>query len=209
VRDSGPGNRIKAIETHYAGCRFRSRLEARWAVFFDTLGIAWEYEPEGFELPAGPYLPDFLLSRDGEPWSWVEVKGKELSNKELALGFELAAQSGLVEHTWTRPDGTQRPGHAFRVPWRAVGNIPDPRSAQAILAAKTVIAPREMIMESPPPGYTFGPLPGTPTWPEGVDHATEHPCVMLMAWVIDTDPTSLRGALRKARSARFEHGERG
>lgn len=31
---------IKAIETSYAGCRFRSRLEARWAVFFDTLGIA-------------------------------------------------------------------------------------------------------------------------------------------------------------------------
>jgi hypothetical protein len=26
----------KAIETHYKGYRFRSRLEARWAVFFDT-----------------------------------------------------------------------------------------------------------------------------------------------------------------------------
>lgn len=32
---------IKAIETRYAGCR-RSRLEARWAVVFDTLGFAWE-----------------------------------------------------------------------------------------------------------------------------------------------------------------------
>ena len=28
----------------------RSRLEARWAVFFDTAGIAWQYEPEGFDL---------------------------------------------------------------------------------------------------------------------------------------------------------------
>ena len=26
---------IKAIETYYKGYRFRSRLEARWAVFFD------------------------------------------------------------------------------------------------------------------------------------------------------------------------------
>jgi hypothetical protein len=62
---------LKAIETQYAGCRFRSRLEARWAVFFDVLGIAWEYEPEGFELPSGPYLPDFLL----DCGTWVEVKG--------------------------------------------------------------------------------------------------------------------------------------
>jgi hypothetical protein len=41
---------VKAIETRYAGCRFRSRLEARWAVFFDALGVKWEYEREGFDL---------------------------------------------------------------------------------------------------------------------------------------------------------------
>jgi hypothetical protein len=62
----------RAIETSYAGCRFRSRLEARWAVFFDTLGIPWEYEPEGFELPSGRYLPDFWLP---ECDTWIEVKG--------------------------------------------------------------------------------------------------------------------------------------
>ena len=39
---------IKAIETYYKGYRFRSRLEARWAVFFDAAGIKYEYEPEGF-----------------------------------------------------------------------------------------------------------------------------------------------------------------
>lgn len=52
---------IRAIETHYKGYRFRSRLEARWAVFFDALGISWEYEAEGFVTSAGPYLPDFRL----------------------------------------------------------------------------------------------------------------------------------------------------
>jgi hypothetical protein len=41
---------IKPIETRYRGYRFRSRLEARWAVFFDVAGIAWRYEPEGFDL---------------------------------------------------------------------------------------------------------------------------------------------------------------
>lgn len=52
---------IKAIETRYAGHRFRSRLEARWAVAFDHLGITWEYEPEGFQTSAGMYLPDFRV----------------------------------------------------------------------------------------------------------------------------------------------------
>lgn len=53
---------MKAIETVYNGYRFRSRLEARWAVFFDALGIEYEYEPEGVRLSNGEYyLPDFYL----------------------------------------------------------------------------------------------------------------------------------------------------
>ena len=52
---------IKAIETEYNGYRFRSRLEARWAVFFDELGIKYQYEPEGFDLDGTLYLPDFYL----------------------------------------------------------------------------------------------------------------------------------------------------
>jgi hypothetical protein len=53
---------IKPIQTEYKDYKFRSRLEARYAVFFDALGIKWEYEPEGFELSDGTrYLPDFWL----------------------------------------------------------------------------------------------------------------------------------------------------
>ena len=53
---------IKPIETVYNGYRFRSRLEARWAVFFDAAGIKYQYEPEGFEFGDGiKYLPDFYL----------------------------------------------------------------------------------------------------------------------------------------------------
>ena len=64
---------IKPIETIYNGYRFRSRLEARWAVFFDVLGVKYEYEPEGFKLSDGTlYLPDFYLP---ESKAFFEVKG--------------------------------------------------------------------------------------------------------------------------------------
>ena len=66
---------VKAIDTEYAGHNFRYRLEAHWAVFFDSLGIRWEYEPEGYETPAGRYLPDFLLHLPGRD-VWFEVNGE-------------------------------------------------------------------------------------------------------------------------------------
>ena len=62
---------IKAIQTRYAGCRFRSRTEARWAVVFDHLRLRWEYEPDGYRLPSGAYLTDFWLPDLAE---WVEIK---------------------------------------------------------------------------------------------------------------------------------------
>ncbi len=72
--------KIRAIETHYAGCRFRSRLEARWAVFFDTLGIKWVYEPEGYILPNGEwYLPDFWLP---QVKMFAEMKPEKFSPAE-------------------------------------------------------------------------------------------------------------------------------
>jgi hypothetical protein len=55
---------IKPIETVYKGYRFRSRLEARWAVFLDKFGITYQYEMEGFKLENGMgYLPDFWLPK--------------------------------------------------------------------------------------------------------------------------------------------------
>ena len=35
-----------AIKTEYGGVTYRSQTEARWAVFFDTLGVEFQYEPE-------------------------------------------------------------------------------------------------------------------------------------------------------------------
>ena len=62
---------INAIPTRYKGIEFRSRTEARWAVFFDELGIEWQYEPEGYQLLSGWYLPDFWLP---EIDAFLEVK---------------------------------------------------------------------------------------------------------------------------------------
>ena len=49
---------IKAHPTTYAGVNFRSRLEARWAAYFDLNGWQWEYEPIDFD----GWSPDFRLT---------------------------------------------------------------------------------------------------------------------------------------------------
>lgn len=49
---------MPSIPTTYNGIRFRSRLEARWAAYFDLRGdIKWDYEP--LEMPG--WIPDFSL----------------------------------------------------------------------------------------------------------------------------------------------------
>ena len=59
---------IKAIETKYKGILFRSRLEAKWACFFDLLGWKWRYEPADFN----GWIPDFAIY--GADCVYVEVK---------------------------------------------------------------------------------------------------------------------------------------
>lgn len=48
---------IKSHPTKYNGVLFRSRLEARWAAFFDIAGWSWQYEP--IDLPG--WTPDFRV----------------------------------------------------------------------------------------------------------------------------------------------------
>ena len=57
---------IHAKPTLYADTRFRSRLEARWAVYFDAIGLPWVYEPI---TEHHGYQPDFLIGS-----TYVEVK---------------------------------------------------------------------------------------------------------------------------------------
>lgn len=114
---------IKPIETKYNGFRFRSRLEARWAVFFDMIGLKYEYEVEGFEMNGIRYLPDFYIpSLD----RWFEIKGKPLSEYEMKKceefcfnkdnenikfsvlvgspeAVKIDAFAGIIEYVWEWP----------------------------------------------------------------------------------------------------------
>jgi len=78
---------MKVIQTFYKGFHFRSRLEARYAVMFDAAGLEWVYEPEGYELPSGRYLPDFYIPK----WdAYVEIKGKPPGHQEFQKCHELS-----------------------------------------------------------------------------------------------------------------------
>lgn len=60
--------RRSGITTRYRGVEYRSRLEAKWAWFFDSIGWRFEYEP----FDAAGYIPDFVVLGD-DPFL-VEVK---------------------------------------------------------------------------------------------------------------------------------------
>ena len=113
---------IKAIETKYGGCKFRSRLEARWAVFFDALHWHWAYEPEGFQLDSGWYLPDFLVHIDrpctGKGDRWIEVKPFKKEETDCPIDArwqELAKGSGIPIMTVY---GMHRAGDGCDAAWK-------------------------------------------------------------------------------------------
>lgn len=83
---------MRPTETRYKGRRFRSRLEARHAVFYDHLGIPWEFEDHDFLLPSGiRYLPDFWLPKQD---CFIEIKGTNPTPEELAKCDGLATVTG-------------------------------------------------------------------------------------------------------------------
>jgi hypothetical protein len=95
------------IETEFDGYRFRTRLEARWAVFFKELRIPYAYEHEGYALAGEWYLPDFWLPRAK---CYVEVKpsadDREASDVRL---YDLIGISEPHEARMARLLGAQHP----------------------------------------------------------------------------------------------------
>jgi hypothetical protein len=76
---------IKAIPMIYKGRQYRSRLEAKWAAFFDLLGWTVEYEPADF----GKWSPDFAIICDRGGPIFVEVKPIQ--------GFSLATATKMMD----------------------------------------------------------------------------------------------------------------
>jgi hypothetical protein len=194
---------IAAVETTYAGHRFRSRLEARWAVFFDAYGVKWLYEPQGYDVGGTWYLPDFWLPDLG---SWVEVKGRFSDG-----GWKL-----LCDAIWTLPAEPELPGtYALTPALLVLGEIPPPEHA-----GRAVF---------PVVQWDLGPGP-TPTTVFqyaaffGSSPAYLFPCGHRYSAPSVADPQSLLQSRRegrlisnvraaeafaRARGARFEHGAKG
>ena len=195
-------NELKAIQTEYKGYRFRSRLEARWAVFFDTLGVKWEYEPEGYDLGNGVYyLPDFLLHDVTVNHGlfqrhcdiYVEVKGVMTDDDARKiirfsdLGYDDDDRSGVSKTAVL-----------------VVGNIPEGESMRELIWDM-----QELAYTGNPPYYNFETIDGDyfAAYP-GVDkHGTFTLFGDDSSYTWSMDEKATERAYRIARQARFEHGE--
>lgn len=168
---------IKAIETEYKGYRFRSRLEARWAVFFDSVGIEWQYEVEGYELDDLRYLPDFYLPQAN---MWLEVKPVAFTPDER----EKASRLSKATH---------------RDVILAVG-VPEPTVYLSIREEGRILMPyKDSIWMSEKIQMDYPDTPFEQWLIEDKERCVEFARIF----------SSLMAACRAARSARFEHGEKG
>jgi hypothetical protein len=206
---------IKAIQTEYQGHLFRSRLEARWAVFFDALSIGWHYEEQGFELPSGRYLPDFRIDGGallGTSDLWVEVKGK----------FEHNEFVKLIRSAHELPRATAA---AIQPQLLILGEVPIP--GDPFLHTRIDVRPTEFALQRvrfrghrPAVGrlcWTTSPIDDPDVFPvsdldQWTDEATAYmrdsATAMLCDFTLQVDRT-VDAAYRSARSARFEHGQVG
>jgi len=97
--------KLVPIDTLYAGHYFRSRLEAKWAVYFDAIGVKWTYEPEGYVLPSGAkylpdfYFPDYKVYGEIKPQNFVEDKRHFEFVKETETPFLL-----FIDNPGVRPN---------------------------------------------------------------------------------------------------------
>lgn len=182
----------RAIETYYGGMRFRSRLEARWAVFFDQLDIPFVYEPQGYVLSNGrPYLPDFYLP---ECRTWVEVKGSAAAldlDQLRRAALELPRPAGERLHG---PCAWYETGPSLII----VGNMPHFGGG---------IRPDPAWSTPTGEAYRFG---GYYWKHRPLRVATREPVVPSTRWIVNHDVAAdeqVLFAYRVAAQARFEHGE--
>jgi hypothetical protein len=89
---------VQPLETFYRGYRFRSRLEARWAMFFDRVGWPWVYEPQPVLVNGEPYLPDFRVTVQGTEITH-EVKASQAFYEIRPVKVYLAGKM-KPQHEW-------------------------------------------------------------------------------------------------------------
>ena len=122
---------MQVRETLYKGIQFRSRLEARWAVFFDALGLKWEYEPEGYRMDDGTcYLPDFYVH---------DIKGH--------VGKAPHGDGIFVEVKGELGEADKNKLNRFQYPIYVVGNLPKSQNPWTDVTIEFEKQPRYMFSE--------------------------------------------------------------
>ena len=108
---------FKPIPTEFKGIVYRSKLEAHWAVYFDTLGVDFVYEAQGFQLKSGWYLPDFKFPDYG---AYGEVKPRnEIDDFDLLRMIEFGEKEELILFYGTPNANSTR----VYAPWNPEGNL--------------------------------------------------------------------------------------
>lgn len=219
---------FKAIPTRYAGCHFRSRLEARYAVLFDKLGIRWEYEAQGYYVGEDDekrrYLPDFWLPADR---LWVEVKGTEESLDIELIRDAVIPHGGLpADPTGAALPSTSQAGPRMLilgpVP-RGITQLTDKATGEHVgysgpthtvlsfwkgdvIQGSATLGVGGIALEVKEDGI-IGNDSRTVYWAErGTEWGNLTGGGM---WISDTYDQRVADAYTAARSARFEHGESG
>ena len=189
---------MNTVDTEYKGYLFRSRLEARWAIFFDACGVAWEYEPEAYDLGSGLcYVPTFLLHGvDGRCGGDLFVDVKERMDALDALKIKEFVKQGMP------PDGEYGKSSTAVL---VVGRLPEGDCAQDIT---NDICNRAYSNGKPwiPNEFNFETIDG--------DHFAAHPGINKKgqfelfgddsSYLCDQDDEATENAYRRARQARFE-----
>lgn len=137
---------IRSLQTRYGGVVYRSRTEARWALAFDALGIRFDYEPEGFLVRSGAYLPDFRLP---DLRMFFEVKGQEPTAEEAAKCEELAI---AAEYDFLIAEGA--PDERFQIHWFDRGGR---REGKYLLAQDRYVNCGFWLVDEDGQGFPIGP----------------------------------------------------
>jgi hypothetical protein len=206
---------IKAINTEYNGYRFRSRLEARVAVFFDAAGIQYEYEQEGYVRVDGvAYLPDFYLPE----WDmFVEVKplrkgfSEEITKATMFLGEKIKGLMVITEI----PKPTENSTWFFPVLYK------HPISEETILIPLPILMSMEgdswMMKDA---GISYENEVGLGWWSSHTIEKYKYKFKPINATDFEEPDETyklsdcnenelMKEAYKKAYQARFEHGEKG
>ena len=182
--------RIPAIETRYKGYRMRSRLEARWAVVFDAMGLKWTYEPQGFLLSTGPYLPDFYF----EDWGvYVEIKPRGFLCQAADIAKAFNEQVGAILLICGSP-GTSQDYQSWLLCYHS-GRRPHVLPLQGFCMFEEGKAQLECDGMDVDTYYTFS---------DGARILDD-----ILFFPHEPDRELIDEAMNAGRSARFEHGEHG